>query len=478
MAVLGPRAMAGLGPMTEKALARLGTLGLIERGLVSGLRLHRLVAAFSREQCTDAAVRTAVEEALLAWAIKRGSEFALGPLIAMQAHLRYAVDAAATRKDELAYRLCTVLGDHWMRLGGFANAQECYERAVEACRVWGDSTEMVGALNRLGLALKEQGLARQAVAFFGKAMRLDADSVQSLNNMGFVLKDRGKYKDAGRCFATALKTLTRIHGQKHEQVIVCLNNLGLLHKDSGNKEVARKLFIKAVNLSKAVFGPQGAGMVPSLTSMAFWFKDMGRFQSAQTHFEAALKITRDSKGEGHPNNVAPLQNLAFLLLDRAMTEHGSGRARENRFDRAQELAEQALSLVRSAYPDLHPRTADALDSFAELLYRRRRFTLAQQHLEHALEIRLSVLGEGHFDTARNLSQLGRVWLRQVDEIGVHAAVKAIPYLERAIEVFKRMSLAPHQHELQAALDLLEQARRPQPMSAYEIMAMTMQATSG
>jgi len=425
----------------ERALSRLVALGLLERGVASTLRLHRLVAEYVRGRAADAGAQAAVERAMLATAIQRRDDSSLTPLIALQPHLRHVTDAASARGDEQAARLCMVLGDHLMRLGDYLGAKAPYDMAltIRQVRLGEQHPDTVAAMNAVGLALKQRGEFIVARRYFERALLFNPDNVASLNNLAFVLKDEGRYEEALRCFERALAVTRTFSGKQHADIAVCLNNLGLVHKDRGDYPTAKRYFKRALRFSQAVHGEHHSGTVSSLNNLAFVLKDQGQYAEAQTHFEKALAINEAAWGEQHPDTVTSLTNLAFLLVDRALTTEMTRpdhlEQTGSLFAEARRHLERTLTILAGMYPEHHPRTAEGFDSLGELLARQGKHVEAQQYFERALAIRQQVLGEWHPESARSLSNLGRTLAAQ------HKLAQAKSCLEQAVAGFAK-SLGP------------------------------------
>src|SRR5207248_556175 len=97
----------------EGGLARLGSLGLLERLPDNRLRLHQLLAAYAQDRAPDpAADAAAVERALVAelWPTKEAGYRRPPPVALYLAHARQVAEQATLRGDAAVALLFSVLG--------------------------------------------------------------------------------------------------------------------------------------------------------------------------------------------------------------------------------------------------------------------------------------------------------------------------------------------------------------------------------
>jgi hypothetical protein len=94
----------------EDALGRLLDLGLLELEATGTVRLHRLLTVFVRAVARDVMAQTAVEDMLLAKAMRLVGAGYPGPLLALHPHLRAVTEAAQPREDGRTARLNMALG--------------------------------------------------------------------------------------------------------------------------------------------------------------------------------------------------------------------------------------------------------------------------------------------------------------------------------------------------------------------------------
>jgi tetratricopeptide (TPR) repeat protein len=207
----------------EDALGRLLDFGLLESEATGAVRLHRLLAVFVRVVAQDAAVQTAVEDALLAEAERLVSVGYPGPLLPVHPYLRAVTEAAQRREDIQTARLNMALGRALHLLGDYTGAQPAYQRA---------------------LALSERVLGPD-----------HPDVAMSLNNLALLYRAQGRYGEAEPLHQRALALCERVLGPDHPATAVSLNNLALLYDAQGRYGEAEPLYQRALALCERVLGP-------------------------------------------------------------------------------------------------------------------------------------------------------------------------------------------------------------------------------
>jgi tetratricopeptide (TPR) repeat protein len=180
----------------EDGLSRLAELGLLESEEAGALRLHRLLAAFVRNEADDVEAQAAVEEALLEAVGNLLEEGYPAPLLVLQPHLWAVTDAAQEREDEQAAFLCNQLGRYLQMIGEYAEARPYLERA---------------------LAIREKVLGPE-----------HPYTASSLNNLAVLLDDQGEYEQARPLYERALEIREKVLGPEHPDTELVRQNLAIV----------------------------------------------------------------------------------------------------------------------------------------------------------------------------------------------------------------------------------------------------------
>jgi len=174
-------------------------------------------------------------------------------------------------------------------------------------------------------------------------------------------------------------------------------------------------------------GPDHADLVFGELERARILDDLGRMSEAVTAYQRALAIATSALGPHHPSRSAILQDLG-----RAHGKLGDQRTARRELDEAIEAAgDDPVSL------------AAATAALAELLHGAGRAREAIPIYERALALYEKAFGADAPQLVQTLSNLG------LAELDVHAKGLAVPYLERALAIDKR--LGADTKELEATL---------------------------
>jgi len=338
----------------EDALRRLIELGLLEDEAAGALRLHRLLAAFTRAVQADAGGQPAVERALLAAAWEVEAAGVAEGLLALQPHLRAVTDAAMVRDDGDAADLCDTLGGHLQAVAAYDQARPYLERA---------------------LAIRERALGPG-----------HPDTAASLNNLASLLQAQGDYAAARPLYERAVAVHERALGPDHSYTATGLNNLASLLQAQGDYAAARPLYERALAIREEVLGPGHPDTAAGLNNLASLLQALGHNAAARPLLERAVAIRERALGPDHPDTAVGLGNLALLL--QAQGDYAAARP----------LYERALAIREEVLGPDHPDTAIGLSNLASLLQEQGDYAAARPLYERALEIQGRALGHDHPDT--------------------------------------------------------------------------------
>ena len=144
--------------------------------------------------------------------------------------------------------------------------------------------------------------------------------------------------------------------------------------------------------------------------------DMGNARKAIEYYEQALSIGKEVYGDMHPAVATMLNNIGGAWDN--LGEH----------KKAIEYYEQALSIDKEVYGDRHPSVATDISNIGLAWYSLGEHKKAIAYYEQALSIIKEVYGEKHPDVATILNNIGSAWY----SLGEHK--KAIEYYEQALYI--------------------------------------------
>jgi tetratricopeptide (TPR) repeat protein/transcriptional regulator with XRE-family HTH domain len=399
----GRREARGSAARLDHALQRLIDLGLIEivaseessdrAAVVRAVRAHRLVVGFTRIVSSDADAQLSVERAMIAEATRLSDERLPAPILAFQVHMRAVTEAARSRRDAQAARLCALLGWHLTLLSAYAGARPFLQESIDilAVTVGPAHPDMAGSLNMLGLLYQWEGDLASAVPCFERARAIWEDTLNpqhhyvavALNNLGLVLTERGAYEPAHQSFRRALG--------------VCLQSLGAEHPTT----------------------------LRTRTNLGRLFTFLGLFAEAQAELEQALALRALLLPANHPSLAQTLANLGEL--HRAQGRH----------EAAWQHHQQAYTIRSGLYGTRHSIVAESLGFLGAVLYDQQRAPEALGYLEQALTINETLLGPEHIETAQVLDLLGQVYGALGED------TRASQAFRRAYAVYARQLVPEH-----------------------------------
>ena len=153
----------------------------------------------------------------------------------------------------------------------------------EALRLRPDDPE---TLNRLGLAIWQQGRIMEAYSLFDRANRLGPDDDDILNNLGVTLWEQGRVDEAAECYRAALRVQPDSFNARM--------NLGVLCSDARQLDEAMEWLHAAAQLR-----PDSADV---LQNIGMTLARMDRWQEAVAYYEQALRL-RPDYAEVHANRA-------------------------------------------------------------------------------------------------------------------------------------------------------------------------------
>ena len=283
----------------EDGLARLVSLGFLQREGPETVIIHRLVAAFANEVLDqNEAGITAVGNMLIkSLSTSLNQQGHLGQLPIALNHLRHVTNMSLSAKASIALRLGMLLGHHLRDVADYDGARNILQRVLAISDLSDDPRELARAWTELARAQRSLGQNREALNSSKKAEHLlrTAD-VPSPGLLAHILHRKGwslfmlgqaeeaiaaaeealavsQKEDPGKETVSILNLLSIIHSRLLEQYekavqynngalkiaremdnpraeAALLSNLGELVERQGDFEKALQLYQNAINLSE------------------------------------------------------------------------------------------------------------------------------------------------------------------------------------------------------------------------------------
>ncbi|MBK7641432.1 MAG: serine/threonine protein kinase [Planctomycetes bacterium] len=193
----------------------------------------------------------------------------------------------------------------------------------------------------------------------------------------------------------------RQHAQEDHMRANLLDTLGQVCRRLDLFDDARALIEEALAIREQAYGRQSLEYALSLRSLGQLEFQSGDFAAAAQHLADALPIHRAAGNQTHADVASIANDLAACLRN-------LGRDGE-----AEALHREALALRRARDPRSLP-VAESLNNLAGVHLGRNELEPAVAELREALEIRASILGEGHLLALQTLSNLAAALWRHGD----------------------------------------------------------------
>ena len=228
--------------------------------------------------------------------------------------------------------------------------REHMQRGTRLAQILADTAQRhaIGE-NRINSAMQalESFSYDEVMALFRESERLGVvQAASSAYAQGLIEEDAVNWQDA-------LDHYKRAYGQ--DPTLEHQEGYARLCWRMGQWEATVPLYKDILEQVAAEHGKAGNEYATALNNLATVYNDTGRYEDAEPLLEEALSIHRRVLGADHPNTAGSLNNLAALY-----------RA-QGRYAEAAPLYKEALEIVERVLGAEHPNTKVTRDNFEELL---------------------------------------------------------------------------------------------------------------
>lgn len=170
--------------------------------------------------------------------------------------------------------------------------------------------------------------------------------------------------------------------------------LGAVYLDLGEYPTAEAMLARALAIRQALSEADDLDVARLRGRLGEVYRWQGRNEEAEAMYKESLRVRRELLGSSHPTFAEALSGLAYTV-----------RRDKSRLREAEVLEREALAIRRACFGNESLPVADSLYQLAVTV---RRYALpeAVECLEASLEIRQSLLGPDHPDTALAMRDLG------------------------------------------------------------------------
>ncbi len=214
-------------------------------------------------------------------------------------------DAQRDRRAEA--RLLTRLGNLYLTLGRWTEAEETHRQSLTIYRELGDFVGEATVLTNLGVTYSDQGRWEEAKAVFRQSLGIYREignhvgEGQILHNLGNVYEDQGRWTEAEARYQQSLVIYWERGDRIGEGQV--LNNLGIIYEDQGRRAEAEAYYQQSLTICRELGDHFSEGQV--LNNLGIVYEDQGRWAEAEAYYQQSLTICRelgDRVGEGQVLN--------------------------------------------------------------------------------------------------------------------------------------------------------------------------------
>lgn len=270
---------------------------------------------------------------------------------------------------------------------------------------FGESFEAFRSANRLGTWLYDVGQYKEAVPVLDGALALAADGMVSpvdrakvTVNLAKALTELDRFRDAEVQIDAAKALLQQADAlQSPAAAARLIARVQWLRAQWRNDE-ARADATEAIDILQAAYGPKSAHLATPLSFLAGIEKDRQDLPAAEAAYARALALD----GLRPMQRANTVQNLALI------------RIKQERFDDARPLAEEALRLKIAELGPQHDRLSVAWANMGVIERETGNFDAALTYQKQAIDAELRMYGPQHSEVAKTRVSLAGTLMAQGD----------------------------------------------------------------
>lgn len=300
-------------------------------------------------------------------------------------------------------------------------------------RVLGQSASTFG---NLGTVYKAAGLYAEAEECYSRAIEIaegaagpDHRGIATLlNNLAILRSERGDWIEAERLLLQSGEVKARTIGQSGPNHALTLNNMAGIYSRTGAYTSARKALEQALEIEIATLGPVHPLIATTLGKLAHHYIRQNDMDTAELLVRQSLEMNRHIYGDAHPEVAGGLDTLGGIHLYR------------DELDEAERCYSEALAFWRQSFPAGHPDIASSVNNLARVHDRRGDFVLAEKLQREALESWIAVHGEEHPELSTPFSNMAGItaaqgrydealeWMQRREVLNDRIIVRTLPGL--------------------------------------------------
>jgi len=329
-------------------------------------------------------------------------------------------------QPEVKARILNVIGNTYLILGDYKQAEELHSQAVVIHEnvLGSDDPALAESLNNLAVALTRQGKYKIAADMHRRALSIlirnygdeHPKVAETLSLFGAWIPLTDIY-EAARMREKSLEIYRAVYGDHHLKVALGYMDTGRIKRALALPDEAIKDFRKALDIRTSALGTDHPDVAKSMIFLGDVYRLYNiNMDSAEVFYRDARQILQGGHESFQPGLLHVLGSYADLLSDK-----GDHR-------KAQNLLQRSLEIRQAVYGPDHPLTADGLNHLASEFYNQGNYQRAEELYRNGLDIKEKILGQDHLALAGLLRDLAKTL------VALKKYNKAENYLRRALQI--------------------------------------------
>jgi serine/threonine protein kinase len=313
------------------------------------------------------------------------------------------IETGLAKDSELQTQLMGTMGEVYLSMGLFPQAQTMLEHSIETARRTGrsENPETLRAMSHLCLLLLRQGRYPDAETLANQVIPLelrdlgpnDMTTLSTRRYLASILEFEGKFSEADRVAREALAASRGALGPENPETLRTMNVLANVLDDEKRIPDAEKLYRETLAIQLRTLGPDAPETLTTDSNLAGALQEQGRLDEAEKLERETLATRSRVLGPEHPDTLATKSNLGNTL-DSA-----------GRFSEAEALYREILDSQSRVLGKDNPDTLTTAANFGATLQRAGKLAEAEKIQRQTLEAKRRVLGPDHPETVKSLVDL-------------------------------------------------------------------------
>lgn len=270
-----------------------------------------------------------------------------------------------------------------------------------------------------GKVLLEHGLAK-----FGK---MSAEVARAYDLLGVVYWQKALYDTAMFYQRETLPIRLQLFGEIHEEVAKSYHNLGLIYQYTGKLDSALAVYKKALEIRLKTIGENHLHTAASYNNIGLTYHDKSDYDNAMAAYEKALEIFQRLENNWFTQEV--LNNIAIIHREKGD------------FNKTIEIYQYVFDVLIPIVGQNHSHVARTHLNIATAYMGKREYKKAESHLNRALEIWRSTIGEYHPTVSVVYMNLGNIYQEEHKDFE-----KAMTFYQTALNI-RLTTLGGKHHEV-------------------------------